>query len=460
MCRLLIHFVAVIGVACGSTAAFAGEPLRVAAFQADATPPIGSPVAYAPTRSIEDPLSARGIVLLGAGKPIVLCAVDWIGIGNGGQDTWKEKLAAAAGTTANRVAVHTLHQHDGPRCDFTAAALLEKEGLAARHFDTAFARTVIERTAKAIRTAVAKQARPVTHIGVGVAKVEKVASNRRILGPDGKVKIIRWSKSTNPAAIAAPEGVIDPILRLISFWNADTPLVSLTYYATHPQSYYGKGDVTSEFVGIARAMREKALPGIAHIHFNGASGNVAAGKYNDGSKRLRPILAGRMAKGMAEAWKATEKQPIAAADVEWRTTPVKLPAAKHLEGDKLRAILGNKKADARSRLGAASHLAWLERNRAGGTIDVTCLKLGSVHILHLPGELFIEYQLAAQKLKPKATVCMAAYGDYGPGYIGTEIAYSQGGYETSPRASRVAPAVEKVLMQAIRKVLQTGDASE
>ena len=59
----------------------------------------------------------------------------------------------------------------------------------------------------------------------------------------------------------------------------------LTYYATHPQSYYGKGDVSADFVGMARGLRERRLPGVPHIHFNGASGNIAAGKYNDGSPR-------------------------------------------------------------------------------------------------------------------------------------------------------------------------------
>ncbi|HCN77140.1 MAG TPA: hypothetical protein DIT13_08110, partial [Verrucomicrobiales bacterium] len=104
--------------------------LRVAVFQADATPPIGSPVAYAPARSIEDPLSARGVVLLGAGEPVVLCAVDWIGIDNEGHDAWRQALAEAAGTTVERVAVHVLHQHDGVRGDFGAEALLEAAGLA------------------------------------------------------------------------------------------------------------------------------------------------------------------------------------------------------------------------------------------------------------------------------------------------------------------------------------------
>jgi hypothetical protein len=74
-------------------------------------------------------------------------------------------------------------------------------------------------------------------------------------------------------------------------------------------------------------------------------------------------------------------------------------------------------------------------------------------VVHMPGELFVEYQLAAQEMLPDKTVCMAAYGDYGPGYIGTEISYSQGGYETGI-ASRVAPEVEDVLMSAVRDLLQ------
>ena len=35
----------------------------------------------------------------------------------------------------------------------------------------------------------------------------------------------------------------------------------MTYYATHPQSYYGRGGVNWDFVGMAREIREQALPG-------------------------------------------------------------------------------------------------------------------------------------------------------------------------------------------------------
>lgn len=101
----------------------------------------------------------------------------------------------------------------------------------------------------------------------------------------------------------------------------------------------------------------------------------------------------------------------------------------------------------------ATRLAWLRRCRDGHRIDVTALRLGQIHLLHLPGELFVEYQLAAKALRPDRFVAMAAYGDYAPWYIGTARAYEEGGYETEPRSSNVAPEVEEVLMGAIRKLL-------
>ncbi|MCA9121563.1 MAG: hypothetical protein H6822_13165 [Planctomycetaceae bacterium] len=445
-------FVVTYALALMTHTAIADE-VRIATFKVDATPAIGTPVAYAPVREILDPLSARGLVLLGADNPVVLCAVDWIGIANDGYDAWRTKLAEAAGTTPDHVAVHTLHQHDGARCDFDTERLLAERGLGGRHFDNGFLHKTIDAAAAAIREAL-KHPTTVTHIGVGKARVEKVASNRRILGDDGKVQIVRWSKTTDPAAIAAPEGTIDPYLRLISFWNDQTPIASLTYYTTHPQSYYGDGDVTSEFIGLGRAAREQSLPDVAHIHFNGASGNVTAGKYNDGSHEMRPILASRIERGMQQAWEATAKHPITVADVEWRVESVKLPAAAHLDEAKLTALLDDDKTPAATRLNAASHLAWLKRNRSGMKIDTSCLRIGNVYVVHMPGELFVEYQLAAQAMRPDDTVCMAAYGDYGPGYIGTEIAYGQGGYETSERASRVAPQVEGVLTKALQTLLR------
>jgi hypothetical protein len=430
--------------------------VQIAVFQADVTPPIGSPLCHGNVSNVVivvDPLTARGVVLLPAKqKPIVLCAVDWVANSNGGYDEWREALAKAAGTTVERVAVHTVHQHDAPGCDFTTEEFLATQGLTNKFSNVTFAREAIARTARAVREAM-QQPQPVTHVGIGQAKVEQFASARRVLGPDGKVKYTRTSACRIPAARAEPEGVIDPFIRALSFWDGDQPRVVLNYYATHPMSYYGKGGVSADTVGIARAMREAALSGVPHIYFTGAGGNVTAGKYNDGAPENRPVLAQRLARGMEEAWKATRKSPLRAPDIEWRVKPVALPLREEL-ADEAPALkmLADVSAKSGDRARAARQLAWSRRCKAGHRIGLSCLRLGSVFVLHMPGELFVEYQLAAQKMRPDATVCMAAYGDDGCGYIGTEIAYSQGGYETG-KVSQVAPQVEDVLMTAMKALL-------
>lgn len=436
---------------CGHLAV-AAESLRVGTFDVDVTPEPGTPVAYAPTRNIDDPISARGIVIVGGQRPIVLCAVDYLGIGNSGYQIWRETLARAAGTTPDHVAVHTLHQHDAPRCDFAVEQLLAHHGLAGKRFDLNYCKTVLARVESAARQA-AETATTVTHVGLGKAKVERVASNRRILGADGKVQIVRWSKTTDPAAIQAPEGLIDPFVHSVSFWNQDVPVAVLTYYATHPQSYYGQGDVTCEFVGIARNNRQQQLGGVPHVHFNGAGGNITAGKYNDGSPENRPVLAERLRQGMQSAWEATQRTPVTADDLQWRVQPVQLPVAKHLDQQSLQNVLSDPQANDTQKLMAAKALVWLTRCQQGEAIDLSCLMLGAATLVHLPGELFIEYQLAAQEMQPDRFVAVAAYGDYSPGYIGTKEAYDQGGYEVRQDVSRVAPEVEEVLIGGIRRLL-------
>ncbi len=455
MRNVIVTLSALLSAFIGLTAV-ADEPLRVTPFRVDATPPLGSPLCngnVSPVMEFVSPLTARGVVLLGSGDPIVLCAFDWVGIGNGSYDEFRKAIAEAVGTTPDRVALHTLHQHDAPGSDFATEKLLAEHGLGRQFSNPDFDAEVMDRVAAAAKLAL-RQAQTVTHVGLGSGRVEKVASNRRILGPDGRVALQRQSSGgRNPAAREAPEGTIDPLVRMVSFWNEDKPLAVLTYYATHPQSYYGRGGVNWDFVGIARKMREDGLAGLPHIHFDGAGGNVAAGKYNDGSEEKRPLLARRLAEGMKLAWQSQKKSPIRASDIDWSIVRVSLPVRDMLVDDKLLARIRDEGQPTKERLRAARDLTFIRRMNNGHRIPLSCLKLGTARVLHMPGELFVEYQLAAQKMLPNDFVAMAAYGDYGPGYIGTEIAYGQGGYETG-RVSRVAPRVERVLMNAMEQLLE------
>ena len=431
----------------------ANQSLRVATFDVDATPPLGYMMAYDPVVRVDAmTLRCRGVVLLGQAEPIVLCAVDWLGIANEAHDIFRERLAKAAGTTHERVAVHTLHQHDAPVCDFLAERLL-KEAMAKHlgRLDGDFCRQTLARAAAAVKASLAR-AKPVSHCGWGTAEVKRIASNRRIFGSDGKVRAVRYTSCADPKLRAEPEGVIDPELSMLSFWNGDKPLAVLSYYACHPQSYYRMGIPSPDFPGIARFIRQQSVPEALHVHFNGAGGNIGAGKYNDGSRENRMELALRLTDGMKRAWDGTQKCAVQSSDLRWSVAPVALPLAKHLNEAKLVADVAKGSVPPVA-VPAAERLAFLRRSNSGHEIALAQLAIGDVRVLYMPGELFVEYQLAAKQMRPKLNVAMAAYGDYGTFYIGTEQAYSEGGYETEPRSSNVAPEVESVLMQGIRKLL-------
>lgn len=421
------------------------DDLAIATFRTDVTPDVGDPIQYGSAETIDDRLSCRGIVLLPDGRPIVLAAIDWIGTYNGGHDAWRFALARAAGTSPDRVSIHAVHQHEAPGFDRDAQTMLLAHGADGEAVDREFARDAIRRTADAVREAVAAP-EPVTHAGVGTAEVEGVASNRQLLGDDGQIRHVRYSAEREAEWRDAPEGLIDPRIRALGFWNGDEPLAALTYYATHPQSFYGDRRVTCDFPGLARN-RHEAESGVFRVHFTGAAGNVTAGKYNDGSEERRRVLTRRLSEGMAAAWADADPVPTGAEDVAWDVAPVSLPPSDDLDrGELIDEIREDDDA------WAARRLAWLERCETGREIDVTCLSIGDARVLHVPGELFVEYQLAAARMRPDLTVAMAAYGDGGPAYIGTRDAYPRGGYEVD-RASNVAPTAEASLVSAVRTLL-------
>jgi hypothetical protein len=432
-------------------------PLHLTTFECDVTPPDDHPLCggwILPVRGVDDPLRALGIVLLGVGKPVVLCAVDWTGLRNEAFRIWRKALADAAHTTPEHVSLHCVHPHNTPFADVEAQKLIAAAE-APKSLDLKYYDECVNKSAEALKAALSK-AIPFTHIGTGAAQVKEVASNRRVLGPDGKVRFTRTSATKNKEARDAPEGLIDPKLRTLSFWNGEKPLAALHFYACHPMSYYGDGRVSADFCGLARQKRQDET-GVFQVYFNGCGGNITAGKYNDGAKENRPVLRDRIHAAMTAAWKETKKREVKVWD--WRFEPVKLPPRKEASfgEEQSKQTLADAKAPASRRNNAAYQLAWLKRKET--PIEVSCLDFGgSVLNLFLPGETFIEYQLAAQKIRPDAWVNVAAYGDDGPGYIPTAKAYLEGGYE--PTVALAGPDSEEILLKAMRRLLKAEGKGE
>ena len=76
-------------------------------------------------------------------------------------------------------------------------------------------------------------------------------------------------------------------------------------YAIHPMSYYGEGDVSADFLGLARRRGRRNCPACCRSTSPGCSGNVTAGKYNDGAREPRPSSPIACTRRWRAAWEAT-----------------------------------------------------------------------------------------------------------------------------------------------------------
>lgn len=421
----------------------------VGTFRADITPPLGHPLCggwIEPVRGQDDPLEVLGVVFLGPEPPIVLVSLDWCEVRNEAYEIWRSALADAAHTTRERVHIHTVHQHNAPLADYEAEKMLQ--GVMAKpSMDLKFLDDCVKRTAGALRASLKKLYR-IDRVGMGSALVSQVASNRRILGPDGKVKYTRTSATKSKDVRDQPVGLIDPNLKTVSFFQGERPVVAMHYYATHPMSYYGDGMVSADFCGLARRKRQEDAPSVFQIYFTGCAGNVTAGKYNDGSRENRGVLRDRIYQAMADAWKTTYTAPLKKMDLRMET--MVLGVRKDIDFTKVEneRVLADPASPVVKRNIAAFNLSWLKREKR--PIQITCLDLGPASILHLPGEPFVEYQLGAQDLRQDLFVCVAGYGDCGVGYIPTDKAFFEGGYE--PTVS-LAPPSEAKIRESISRLL-------
>src|SRR5262245_33702342 len=431
-----------------------GPELSVATLSEDVTPPIGHPCmggGIAPVKEIVDRLFVHGFVIRGHGDPIAVVAVDWCEIRNDAYDRWRDALADAAGTRRERVMVTSLHQHAAPVADLAAQRMLNDAKAKGAICDLSFHEKAVRRVAKTAKMAM-MGARRVTHIGTGQAKVDRIASNRRWVDETGRVRFDRTSATRDPKARAAPEGTIDPHLKTLSLWDGDRPVLALSAYATHPMSFYGKGGVSADFVGLARKLRQAEEPKTFQMYVSGCSGNVTAGKYNDGAPEDRVELARRLHDGIREAWKNTTRQPIT--DVAFKTTPLRLPA---------RSGKGFTEEDLSMRLRedpkpfgqclAALGLSWRKRVEVDRPIDVCAIDFGGPAFVLLPAEAYVEYQLIAQATRPKGFVVTAGYGECGPGYIPTEQAWKENDTNLTDWCW-VDPGCEVKMKKAIEDVLR------
>ena len=434
-----------------SVAADKPGDLRLATFRFDVTPPEGHSLCggwIRPVVGVDDPLEAMGYVLLGVGKPIVVCAVDWTGLANSAHIQWRKALADAARTAIDRVAVQCVHQHNAPFACMDAQAIVQEQGDLPDIVNPVFFDRCLKNAGDAVTKSL-KKTTPVTHIAHGEARVEKVAANRRIIGLNGKLISQRGSSSRKPEHHRFPEGLIDPMLKTVAFYNGNKKLVASHFYACHPMSYYGDGRVSADFCGLARRRMQKQEPDCLHLYFNGCGGNIGAGKYNNGSKEARIELTQRMFDGITTSNATLKPEPIRS--FAWETEDILPPLDPRFNEEQLLVGIRDKTNRVVARNRPSYTVAFIRRVKEGIPITLSSLHVNDISMLHLPAESFIEYQLRAQAIAPNRFVACAAYGDGGPWYIPVKEAYPQGGYAVG--VAWCSPQIDPLMSNGIQTLL-------
>lgn len=410
--------------------------VRAATFICDATPPRGQPNIWVePVKEVLDPLWCKGIVIDGGGVRVVLAALDWCGVGGATHDRLCSALAHGAATSRRNVWLHTVHQHAAPYVVEDAYPFLQKARPQALRMSARFLTLLSERMANAAAQAV-RNLGEVQRVGTGMARVERVASARRLL-VDGKIVTRFSSTARTPELADLPEGGIDPDLRCVTLEGRRGVIAHLMFYATHPQTFCCDGRVSADFVGAARAAIEKET-GDPLIYFTGCGGDVTVGKYNQGREEQRAALAERLADGVRRAMRATVFE--ASPRLAWRRAPLRLAPT----GEP--AALDRAQTDAEA-YRAAIRLAFQRRRPV---LEACALGLGPAWIVCLPGEPLLAFQREAQQAAAGRFACAAGYGDIFPGYLCRDEDYRLGGYE--PGASHAAPGSEEIIRNVIREL--------
>jgi hypothetical protein len=447
VCTILVRRIrvvaAVLAVVWSLASAAEAAGLRLAMFRCDMTPPLGHNTYpnNQPLAIIEHPLIAKGIVIDdGGGQRYVLCAIDWCALCNSAHDLYRRKIAEAAGTEVARVALHTVHQHTAPVVDLDELRGTSQSNDSVGPRDTRFYEVAADWLAVAVRESLVCL-QPFDRIGSGEAKVERVGSTRRLIDADGKVHTPRWSNRNPMGVREREEGIIDPLLKTITFARGDQPLVRLHFYACHPQSFYGDPRVTYDFPGMAREELEKN-ENVFQVYFTGCGGDVLVGKYNDGTRAARDEFRGRLLRSMEAAIAATRYVPVES--IQWRAVDLRLPPLQPAASSVDDAAA--KTPPDTTRPEESAYAQRLDR-----PLILTGLQMGRIHILGLPGECLVDFQLYAQRVAPDDFVAVAAYADLGTGYVCTDKACDEGGYE--PSATHVGRGSEALLKDAILNLL-------
>jgi len=436
--------------------------LEIGYGEIDITPELGIPCALGVDDECEeifDPISVIAIALGFRDETVILTAADLIGLGRPETLELRGLVSAATGVPADHVVIHCTHTHEAPSTRIKYGEYLLEKGLTA--YDPAYWERLKQAWVEATQAAIADTAAATA--AWGMAKVDRVASNRRVTEPDGHITL-RSSRAAETAG-RYPEGNIDPFVRVLRFDREEAAPVALITYCCHPSVAGGDEGpyITADICGVARAVLRETN-GCSSIYMTGACGNTNPGKYAGLKTRKQDVMAlgYRLGTAAQDAYETAE--PIDSNQISWGYQAVQLElredfeTAEELRAEVDRLVAEHKELNARGekvpggkfRRPLNRYLAATYADDGKLTTEVCALRLGDKGLVFYPAECFLELAYCLYAQYGQENIATVENCDNTPAYLLPPEAYA-GGYEAS--ACRTAPTAFGTLVGAALDLL-------
>jgi hypothetical protein len=342
----------------------------------------------------------------------------------------RQRLEAATGIPGSHIMITATHTHSGPK---TLDYISNEEDPVVPKVDPAYV-DLFEAGLVEAATAAFKQAKP-AEMGLAVANGAGVGTNRRDV--------------TGPA---------DPEVPVLMVRSGGKPLACMVVYAMHPTVLHEDSTLISgDFPAMTRRFLQQNVLGAdcPVLYHTGPAGNqsprhVTRGHTFAEADRLGTMLGEAIAAVIpAIEYSAGGVLAVrqAMVDLPRRTFPAVSTAAQHVEQaaarlDHLRTSGAPRQVVRTAEVDwfGAEETLTLAKAAAAGRMEavydsclpaeVQAIRVGPWWFVGWPGEIFVEYGLAAKAGLPQTFIITLANGEL-QGYIVTPEAEKLGGYEVS-----------------------------
>lgn len=427
------------------------------------TPPIGFPMAGYSGRdrgckTVDDELFAKALVLDDGETKLALVTTDLVGIPPDFAGEVKSIVGRKTDIPTENVIICASHTHFGPA--LRRLNYLPEE--AQEEFHESYVQNAARLIAGAIR--VADGSLRDAKLGWGVGKAPELVFNRRTKRPDGKV-VMSWRPPKPEEAKELTFGPTDPDVGVIRIDDADGgPVATVINFACHPVCGVDRlYAISADYPGYAMRTVEKVRGGTCMFSLGCAGNIVPMEREGDARRWIGTALGAEVLKVL----EGVETDPDVRLKVVGRSLdlPLKpLPSPDDVrreveETERMIAEAERKGAPypeisaLKGKLQKAKLTLLLAEEAKGerkvGT-EISVLRIGTLKLVCLPGEVFVEIGLSIKE-KQGDTFVLSLCND-SLNYVPISSAYEEGGYE--PETTTLERGAGEMLLQETLKLLE------